>query len=186
MLRDRAEHKAWKQKWGTLFNLIPTNLNLGISLITPPHTPSESEERLLPVSTYLGEGIEEKSGLCIPRDTGAQVVDRLALLVCELQFREFPEPENCLLPHTGRRSRQIRPLMLPEKKVCGASWIRPSYGTVEEACSLQRPLSAKVAYASLLTSQHSLDQGIFTVLWGRPGRLRDVSSTRKSYHWERW
>lgn len=45
-----------------------------------------------------------------------------------LWFREFPEPENCPLPHTGRRSRQIGPLMLPEKKFVAQVGLDPATG----------------------------------------------------------
>lgn len=78
-------------------------------------------------STHLGEGKEAKSGLCIQRDTGAQLVDRLALLVCELQFRECPESGNCPIHHNGR-SRQIRPLRLQEKKFVAQVGLDPATG----------------------------------------------------------
>lgn len=63
-----------------------------------------------------------------PGDTGAQPVDGLALLACELQFRECPASGNCPIHHTGGRSRQIRPLMLQEKKFVAQVGLDPATG----------------------------------------------------------
>lgn len=185
MVRDRAKHKAWKQKWGVLLNLIPTNLNLGISLITLlTHSPWE-RRKAVPCLYTLGGGERGEKWPLYPvghrcpacRQTGPACLWATIQGVSWVWKLAYPshwweEQANQASNASG-------------KEVCGASWIRSNYGTVE-ACSLQRPLSAKVACASLLSSQHSLDQGIFSVLWGRPGRLCEVSSTRKSYHWEWW